>query len=189
MAMCRRPPAEGWWSERVVWGALAVSSLVLIGCRTDLLLALAAGFATRWGRDRQRADAVVAALLAATAATATLLLVHHYAHATYRDDLSVVQLPHNFRGALPAVVATLFLVAPVGPLLMLWRHPTGLATVREVAIRDLPVLMLVAVEVGASLVVVQVDDVRLFFPIGFALAWVGVDLWATVISAIEPEIV
>jgi hypothetical protein len=70
---------------------------------------------------------------------------------------------------------------------MLWRQPTLTPWVRPAASTHLPVLAMVATEVAASFVVGRIDEVRLLFPVAFAVAWVGIDLWQGVVASFESE--
>ena len=60
IALARGQDVSGWWSPRVTWIVLALVGVTLIGCRTDLLVALGVGFAVRWWQRRGRSDLVAA---------------------------------------------------------------------------------------------------------------------------------
>ena len=186
LALERRPPTEGWWSSRAVWPALVIATLVLIGCRTDLLFALGVGFAVRWRKTREQADLVAATALLAVGVVATVALVHAYPDAHYPRGLGVVQLAYNV-DSVQLCVLGFFLAAAIGPLIAV-RGATPLAVAaRAVASERLPVIALIATEVTATLVVGKIDEIRLIFPVGLALAWVGADVWRAVLSSVEIE--
>src|SRR4051812_38859628 len=83
MAMQRPSRADGWWSDRVTSSALVIAAAILIGCRTDLLFALGAGFAMRWWQRRERFDLLAAAVLVMTCTVATLALIRVFPDAHY----------------------------------------------------------------------------------------------------------
>lgn len=184
IALARPPDDDRWWSPSVAWATLAFVAIVLIGCRTDLLVALAAGFATRWWQRRDRADLVVAGLLALVGATATVALVRVYPDAHYPPGIHVVELSYNL-DALSIVVLATFLAPALGPLVLLSRPGAAASHVKRTTIRHLPLIMMVATEVVATFVVGHVEEVRLQFPMSFALAWVGVDLWRAALLSLD----
>jgi len=162
--------------------ALVVGAAVLVGCRTDLLGALAVGFAVRWWQRRRAADAAAGAVLAIAAAVATAALSAHYAAARYPAGVGIVQLDHNF-AALPVVVAASFLAPALGPL-VLARQDACRDAIVQVVRDDAPLLAVVVAELAFSMVFGRIDEVRLLFPVAFALAVAGIDLWRAVARSI-----
>jgi hypothetical protein len=56
-----------------------------------------------------------------------------------------------------------------------------LAVVRDCG----PLLAVLATEIGVTLLVGRVDEVRLLFPLAFPIAVVGIQLWSAVVRSIE----
>ena len=186
IALERRPVSDGWWSGRVAWAALVLSTVILLGCRTDVVFALAVGFGARYVARRQPVDAIAAGVLATSAIVATLALIARFPDAKYPSGVSMVQLADNF-SAIRIVVVGLFVLPALAPLVIMWRHPAVAPRVRDAAMTHLPLLMVVAAQVVSSFVVGRFDEVRLFFPVAFALAWVGVEMWQAVFESLETE--
>ena len=184
LALERGQGPEAWWSARLVWGVLAVSGLVLIGCRTDLVVALGIGFAVRWWQRRDAADALAAVGLVVSGVVATVVLVHLYPDAHYRSGVAVVQLPDNAR-ALPVVVAACYLLPALGPLALLVRPSELSSSIQRITAAHLPLLAVVLAEFASSFLVGRIEEVRLFFPVAFVLAILGTELWRTVVASVE----
>jgi len=153
-----------------------------MGCRTDLLFALAVGFGVRWWRERETADVVAAVALAGAGAIATVILVRYYSDAHYRSGTSVVQLGHNLR-PMPALVAACFVLPVLGPCVVALRH--SIPGVWRAAADELPLLALIASQLVAIFVIGRAEETRLMFPLAVALAWLGTSLWRAVISSTE----
>ena len=186
IALERRPVSAGWWSSSVVWLSLIAAGAVLVGCRTELLFALAAGFAVRYRYFRLRADGVAMVGLAATAVLGSVVLIRHYSDARYPKGTAVVQLFHNL-DALPLVVAACFLLPALAPLIVMWRHREVAVSVGPVARAKLPLLSVIVTEILATFTVGRIEEIRLLFPISFALAWVGLDLWRALVTTLHLE--
>ena len=165
---------------------LLIATVVLLGCRTDLVVALAAGFAVRYRAGKDPVDAVAMVGLAVVGVAGSLFLIMHFREARYPAGVSVLQLSYNF-DALPIVVAALFLLPAVAPVLMMWRHQTAVPATRRALAAQAPLLAVIFSELGATFVVGHIDEIRLMFPVAFALAWVGIDLWRALLSTLEIE--
>jgi len=184
LALERRSTA--WWSTKTVWTTLVVAALILVGCRAYLLAALGVGFGVRWWQRRESTDVLAALSLLAIGGTATLVLIRVFPDAHYPRGMGLVQLNYNF-DALTVCVLGAFLATAIGPLYAV-RGPAPIASaVRAVASERLPVLAVIASVVVSSTFFGRIDEIRLIFPIGFALAWVGVDLWRALFSSVEIE--
>ena len=184
LALERRPVIAGWWSPYVVWSVLVVASVVLLGCRTDLVFALATGFAVRYRYFRARADAAAMVCLALAAVIVSVALVAHWPHSHYPKGTAVVQILHNL-DALPLVVLSCFLLPALAPLVMMFRHPAVSLAVRPTAVAHLPLIVMILTEVSSTFIVGRIDEVRLAFPLAFAIAWVGVDLWRALFASLH----
>ena len=187
LALERRPLSEGWWSPRIVWTGLVLSSSILVGCRTDLLVALAAGFAVRWWLRREWADAYAAIMLAAAAVIATVVLVHIYPMARYPSDTGLIQITWSI-SALPLVVASCFLAPALAPLALLLRRTDTVEPLQRAARAHLPALGVIVAEVLAAVTVGHVDEVRLFFPVFFCLATVGAEMWRAMVESVNVNV-
>jgi hypothetical protein len=186
LALQRRSVAQGWWSGRVLWPSLVIAALVLAGCRTDLLVALGVGFAIRWWQKRDATDRIAALSLAVTGMVAALVLARVYPDAHYPPAVGLVQLSYNF-DAFSVTILGFFLAIALGPLIALRGPEPMAAAARAVASERLPILGLVATEVASTVVFGRIDEIRLIFPLGFAIAWVGADLWRALLSSVEIE--
>lgn len=146
---------------------------LLLGMRTDLAGALAAGFALRWwtaGRDRR--DLLTATLLVLAAVAATLALMARYPDAHYADDVGAFQLGYNLTGE-PWLMTAAAVFLPFVPLLAAQRA----TIVQRAGPMALPLLAPLAAEVAVTLVVGRLDEVRIFLPLGWGAALGGVMLW------------
>jgi hypothetical protein len=160
---------------------LGAAAIVLVGTRTDLLLALgAAHLAAWWWTGRDRRHLVTGAGLAALGVAATVALKAVYPDARYVST-TTLQLAHNLRPAV-WLTALAFLVPALAPYAMALRVPPLRAAL--VAHRDLvvPLLALVAAEVASVVVVGRLEEVRLFFPVSTALAVLGIVGWRAALS-------
>src|SRR5205823_4104245 len=135
---------------------------ILIGCRTDLLFALGAGFTMRWWQKRERFDLVAAGLLVMTCTVATLALIRFFPDAHYPPGVGPVQLSYNF-DALTVCVRGAFLATALGPLVALRGPSTAAVAVRDVASERSPLLALIVAEVASMFVFGRIDEVRLIF--------------------------
>lgn len=183
-ALERRPTSEHSWPGGATWPMLVVASVILIGCRTDLLFALSAGFAVRWLRDREHLDLLAAAVLGLTAVISTVALIHIYPAAKYPTDTNLVQLDWSL-GPLPLVVAGSFLAGTLGPLALLLRRSDPVESVQRAARAHLPLLGVIAAEFASAVTVGRIDEVRLFFPVVICLLIVGGELWRAMLTPID----
>ena len=185
-ALVRPPAAEDWWPPVLVWGMLVLAAAALTGLRTDLLFALAAGFAVRWLRGRQLPDLVAAIGLGLTAVVATLAVVRLFPAAKYPSDTDVVQITWNL-GAYPFVVALCFLAPALGPLALLLRQSNQVESLQRAAQADVALIAVIAGEFATSVVVGRINEIRLLFPVTFCLILVGAELWRAMIQSLDRE--
>lgn len=167
--------------------ALGLAALVLVGTRTDLLLALAVAELARWWFvDRRPAALRSGLLLGAAGVGATLALKAIYPDAAYDPGTGVVQVLHNLQPT-NAAIAVAFLAPALAPIALCWRGPqvrTALAPHRATLV---PLLALVGAEVASVLVIGRADEVRLFFPLVAALSVIGIIGWRAALETSTPR--
>ena len=79
------------------------------------------------------------------------------------------------------------LLPALAPLIAMWRHREVAVAVGPVARAKLPLLSVIVTEILATFTVGRIEEIRLLFPISFALAWVGLDLWRALVTTLHLE--
>jgi hypothetical protein len=167
--------------------ALGVAAALLVGTRTDLLIAVGvAELARWWWVDRRPAALRSGLLLAGTGVAATVGLKAIYPDAAYDASTGVVQVWHNLQPTNLAI-AIAFLAPALVPLALAWRGPQVRAALADQRTVLVPAIALVAAEVGSVLLIGRADEVRLFFPLVAALSVIGIVGWSAVLRVLTPR--
>jgi hypothetical protein len=159
--------------------AYLVSAILLVGTRTDLLVALGLAELARWWWSRRTGSAARPGLgvaLSASGVIATIALRSVWPDAAYDPATGVVQVAHNLQ---PTVVLTAvaFLAPALAPYALCWRGPRLRARLHPHLGLLVPLGVLVAVEMASVAAIGRVEEVRLFFPLTGALAVLGAIGW------------
>jgi hypothetical protein len=159
--------------------AYLISAVLLVGTRTDLLVALGLAELARWWWGRRASSARCpwpGLALAATGVIATFALRSLWPDAAYDPGTGVVQIAHNLQPTV-ALTAVVFLVPALAPYALCWRGPHLRDRLRPHLALLVPLGVLVGVEVASVAAIGRVEEVRLFFPLTGALAVLGAIGW------------